>query len=767
MFDHAGREVAPSLSFLRTSQAWYRKMLLAAVAPTERAQFQSIERGLAAGLALDPQAQLVLNARLLEWLLDHAPVAQADRLRGKFKLMQQDLRFQLEETAGSNSRAARRPYQLPNALQHRLLTYPALKALPPRLQPQFVTGESGVAYRQLCSDHGVPLPPDFGPTSLWLPRAVSGNPDGIIEGNDLFIVRGMRAQVLTYTSTSPAGLCVALPRFDASDTVSLDGVICLGQSDPLDAGGRAKACFWDNQTATGAGFTFLRGTSQAISQWAGGAGLVGGSGGVCTDCHAGENPFIVHGPVLGSLGAMASSPNWHEPIVGGTWPQNPGPMNSPPSCTACHGSAGAGGFAGRLPHLSTTLGGYCNAVLRSALGANLLPPITVGGMPNPERMRPNPPSSMPIGAPGSLACTPNLPATDPRYRACAAGLTASCSPGLATSDPGYIACTPEAGALLAWCGAAASGDASTRGDPHVTTFDGTPYDFQGAGEFIYLRNGSNVEVQVRQSAVATAAPVGPDAHTGLTTCPSINTAMAARIGRSRITYQPAPQGRGEPTPLELRIDGKLVRLPSGSINVGGGRVTRSAIGGGIEIDFPDNTHLSAVPGFWGPPNNVWFLNVDVTGATAREGVAGAILSGQWLPLLPDGTPLGPKPASLSRRHFDLNKTFANAWRVTPSNSLFDYAAGTSTGTFTTLGWPPEKPPCEIKGSKIPPAQPMDVERAEKFCAVVADKDTNAQCVFDVSATGNVSFVDTYLITQQLRKKNAAAKKLVSQSAKGR
>jgi hypothetical protein len=72
---------------------------------------------------------------------------------------------------------------------------------------------------------------------------------GIIDKEDLFIVRTSYAEVLTYTSSppEPPGLCVALPRFDPypADTVLADGIICLGQSDPL--GGRPKVCFWDNQ----------------------------------------------------------------------------------------------------------------------------------------------------------------------------------------------------------------------------------------------------------------------------------------------------------------------------------------------------------------------------------------------------------------------------------------------------------------------------------------------------------------------------------------
>jgi lysyl endopeptidase len=47
------------------------------------------------------------------------------------------------------------------------------------------------------------------------------------------------------------------------------------------------------------------------------------------------------------------------------------------------------------------------------------------------------------------------------------------------------------------------------------------------------------------------------------------------------------------------------------------------------------------------------------------------------------------PATLHDRYVTLYDKFAKSWRVTKSNSLFDYAPGTSTATFTNLAWPVE------------------------------------------------------------------------------
>ena len=38
------------------------------------------------------------------------------------------------------------------------------------------------------------------------------------------------------------------------------------------------------------------------------------------------------------------------------------------------------------------------------------------------------------------------------------------------------------------------------GDPHLTTVGGIHYDFQGAGEFVALRDGNGLEIQTRQTS---------------------------------------------------------------------------------------------------------------------------------------------------------------------------------------------------------------------------------------------------------------------------
>jgi subtilisin family serine protease len=284
-------------------------------------------------------------------------------------------------------------------------------------------------------------------------------------------------------------------------------------------------------------------------------------------------------------------------------------------------------------------------------------------------------------------------------------------------------------------------DGFTDGDPHVRTTDGIHYDFQSAGEFTLLRDGNGLEIQVRQTPVSTQPPIA-NAHTGLASCVSLNTALAARVGGRRVSYQPSDRG------MVLRIDGTLTPLTAQGVNLGpGARVAATAVGNGVEIDFPDGTSLAATPHFWGAPHDMWYLNVSVFRTPASEGVMGDIAPGSWLPRLPNNASVGPMPTSLAQRFVDLYQTFADAWRVDDATSLFDYGAGESTATFADRTWPPQGGTCVIPGAPI--ARPVTRRMAVRLCRGIRDKNRNANCVFDVAVTGERGFAESYLVSQQI------------------
>ncbi|NOU09719.1 MAG: hypothetical protein HOO98_06840, partial [Nitrospira sp.] len=88
-----------------------------------------------------------------------------------------------------------------------------------------------------------------------------------------------------------------------------------------------------------------------------------------------------------------------------------------------------------------------------------------------------------------------------------------------------------------WLGPLSPGVTGMDGDPHITTTNGVHYDFQAAGEFVALRDPNGLEIQTRQTPVPTSHTI-TDPYSELPVCVSVNTAVAARVGGHRVSYQP-------------------------------------------------------------------------------------------------------------------------------------------------------------------------------------------------------------------------------------
>ena len=299
------------------------------------------------------------------------------------------------------------------------------------------------------------------------------------------------------------------------------------------------------------------------------------------------------------------------------------------------------------------------------------------------------------------------------------------------------------------------------GDPHLTTVDGTHYDFQSAGEFVALRE-SLLEIHTRQRAVPTTSVPGANEYTGLATCVAIYDAFAGRIGSNRVTLQPNLNGQPDPDGMQLRVNGMLVTLGADPIllRAGGGSVANGRIegriaraaGSSIEITDARGTQIVLTPVYW-PGQQTWYLNVNVYQTSATQGTMGALAPKSWLPALPDGTSLGPRPETRDQRYTDLYETFADAWRVTDATSLFDYAPGTNTATFTIDEWPRRNATsCALEGQTA--AQPATPEVATQACAAVGNPADRADCEFDVRVTGNTGFADGYVTMRQVERRPA-------------
>ena len=292
---------------------------------------------------------------------------------------------------------------------------------------------------------------------------------------------------------------------------------------------------------------------------------------------------------------------------------------------------------------------------------------------------------------------------------------------------------------------------SDNGDPHITTINGTHYDFQSVGEFQLLGDRDGMVVQTRQTPVATANKI-TNSYTGLTSCVSVNTAVAAKVGSHYISYQPGK----EAGTLDFYLDGKLTKLTTKTMNLDNNLVRGILIDGKmtLRVDYEHYAVLIATPRFWSN-HNFHYMNISLSHTHGDEGLMGKIPNGSWLPRLGNGVTFGSKPVGLYERYVQLYQKFADSWRLTDLNSMFTYIPGTSTATFTDKNWPTFEGDCKIKkGFGLPGKiqKPIALKEAKKICQLVTEEDLFNDCVLDVSVTGEKSFADGYIVAQKFRQK---------------
>ena len=252
------------------------------------------------------------------------------------------------------------------------------------------------------------------------------------------------------------------------------------------------------------------------------------------------------------------------------------------------------------------------------------------------------------------------------------------------------------------------------GDPHLTTLDGTAYDFQAAGEFVTLESiaGDPFEIQTRLGTISN------------TKCPDVTyvKAVAARVGEHRVAVY---ADRSE----NLWIDGKAFEMPTDFISLGGGH--------GITVPSTANYRI-----FWPGGESLTVdargqnLDISVYVPDSRRGQLQGILgrfngeAGDDL-VLRDGTPL-EEPVDWE----DLYGKFADSWRITDDESLFDYESGNSTATHTDKSVPSRPTTLD----DIPASDEM---AARKTCKDAGLKNSTLlrDCVIDVYCTGDKAFAD--------------------------
>lgn len=250
----------------------------------------------------------------------------------------------------------------------------------------------------------------------------------------------------------------------------------------------------------------------------------------------------------------------------------------------------------------------------------------------------------------------------------------------------------------------------SRGDPHLRTFDGLAYDFQAAGEFVLVESADGaLVVQTRLE------PVGSQRRV------TINTAAAMSVAGDRVAFD---LGR---TPL-LSVNAQPAQLPAGQLDLPkGGRVYRG--GRAYVVVWPDNSQVHVYDGGA-------FLNVDVYPGAGRRGALRGLLGNYDSDAANDLVTRSGTRLSLPPAFATLYGDFAESWRVAERESLFEYAPGTSTATFTMR----DVPAATVTASDLPDAARRAAEQVCREAGVV-DARVLEDCALDVGLTGDARFAE--------------------------
>jgi hypothetical protein len=238
-----------------------------------------------------------------------------------------------------------------------------------------------------------------------------------------------------------------------------------------------------------------------------------------------------------------------------------------------------------------------------------------------------------------------------------------------------------------WGGDGDRGRGTSYGDPHIITYDGYRYSFQTIGEFwLTAATDGHFQVQARQGQIP-GRPL------------SMNTAVAMQVGGHRLAIY-AQNAPDDSSPVWF--DGSPRDLGAGPTTLpGGGVVLR--VGDRYQISWPTGETLQVSQTTMGGAAFLTLSPEVPRRAGTYQGLLGnlnrnpdddlQIRGGAVVPAknayapvtqLVQGLIPAPVPLTQVQNAFfeQLYRQFGDSWRVDAGESLFDYAPGQSTATFT-------------------------------------------------------------------------------------
>lgn len=206
-------------------------------------------------------------------------------------------------------------------------------------------------------------------------------------------------------------------------------------------------------------------------------------------------------------------------------------------------------------------------------------------------------------------------------------------------------------------------DAQAGGDPHITTLDGLNYELQSVGEFTLARSRKlGLDVQTRFTGSG----------------PNVSVISAVTSALNGFLVEVDMQGR-------LMIDGEAVDATApGLVDLGLGAYVAWQDGRFVLVG-PAAQEYERPALSWTARGTSANISLSVPRGLTDD-LVGLVGDGDGNTdndlRLSDGTPV---PAVPSAEY--LHGAFADSWRVTPGISMFTYAAGQSTATFTDRAFP--------------------------------------------------------------------------------